>query len=93
MKINDVITSIILSIRLFHSYVSEHCQLDEGWEEWKDGGCKEGKKCGLRRRTRKIKVEPKHGGETCEKKYPDGYCEEEMDEKTPCDSGFEISDI
>ena len=79
--------SIILLNRLFLIFGSEHCQLDEGWEEWTDGGCKEDKKCGFRRRTRKIIVEPKHGGESCEKKYPD-YCEEEMDEKTTCDSGF-----
>jgi len=52
----------------------EHCQLDEGWEGWiwED----EEKKCGVRRRTRKVKVEAQHGGDSCEKKYPTDYTEE-----------------
>ena len=61
----------------------EHCQLDEGWEDWRWN--EESKNCGIRRRTRKIKVQPQHGGQSCEKKYPDEYIEEETE---LCDPGL-----
>ena len=44
-------------------------------------------KNGKRRRIRKVKVEAKHGGESCEEKYPDEYNEEKLE---PCDSGTNV---
>ena len=47
----------------------------------------------MRRRTRKVKVEANHGGDSCEKKYPTDYTEEKFEPCLNSSSGKLIKDI
>ena len=47
----------------------------------------------MRRRTRKVKVEAQHGGDSCEKKYPTDYTEEIFEPCLSASSGKVIKNI
>ena len=47
----------------------------------------------MRRRTRKVKVDANHGGDSCEKKYPTDYTEEKFEPCLNSSSGKLIKDI